>query len=106
LRENAHENVKALREAMGSATRALSTADLAALITKEHPDRNVSASTVQRWELDVEPDFESVAIMARMAKVTFEQFARGTRGRPVGQMDKSDMTAVPPNDHGDKRDVK
>jgi hypothetical protein len=74
---NVTDNVRALRVALGSVSKELSMADLAALINQRHKDRQMSATTVMRWEGGVEPDIESIAIMAQLAGVTFEQFARG-----------------------------
>lgn len=77
LGPSVHDNVKALRKALGSVVDELSQAKLAALVQSAHPERKVSASQVQRWEADVEPDYLSVVIMARLAGVTFEEFALG-----------------------------
>ncbi len=77
LSRNVHENVRELRIALGSVYHELSLADLGKLVTEQHPTRSVSASTVQRWEKDVEPDYDSVTIMAMLAGCTFEEFAKG-----------------------------
>jgi hypothetical protein len=76
--------------ALGSVSRELSAAELGRLVSARHPDgRSVSASQVQRWEDAVEPDLESIRIMALMADVPFEAFAlgvkKGSPGKPVGR---------------------
>src|SRR6185437_6208905 len=68
LGRSVHENVRALRHALGSIRRELSAADLAERIAEVHPfDRPISASTVQRWEKAIEPDLWSIKIMAELA---------------------------------------
>lgn len=80
LGRDVHENVGRLRVALGSIAKALSFAELGRVITERHPKgRSVSPSQVQRWETDVQPDLESIEIMAQLAGVTFEEFALGTR---------------------------
>jgi transcriptional regulator with XRE-family HTH domain len=79
LGRNVRENIKALRAAMGSATRELSRADLAKLITDELPTRPVSDSTIRWWERGKgQPEYHVAAVMARFAGVSFEQFCLGT----------------------------
>lgn len=78
LGKDIHENVRALRVALGSVTKELSRDDLAKLIRDEHPEgRTLNGTTVQRWEADVDPDLQSLRIMAKLAGVSFEQFALG-----------------------------
>lgn len=99
------QNVANLRVALGSATRALSRDDLAKLITEQHPTRVLSGSSVERWEKDgVEPDYESAAIMARLAGVPFEAFALGdTSGRPETHYDVADNPSIPDPEMGKAR---
>ena len=78
LYRDVHENVRSLRVALGSVARELSRDDLADLIRKRHPkERAVGKSSIERWEDDSEPDIHSIAIMADLAKVSFEAFAKG-----------------------------
>lgn len=80
LKANVHENVEELRRVLGSVTRPISRADLATLLNQRDPSRQRNATTVRRWELErVEPDYDSVGIMADLAGVGFESFARGAR---------------------------
>lgn len=77
LQANVFANVRALREALGSVAKELSLADFAEAINQAHAGRQLNSTTIARWESGVEPDLESIAIMAKLAGVTFEQFALG-----------------------------
>lgn len=70
------ENVRRLRESMGSVKRPLSQADLAEHIRERHPlKRPVNSSVVARWESgEVEPDVWSLVVMAQIANVPIETF--------------------------------
>ena len=83
LGRNVRENIKALRSALGSATRELSRDDLARLINDELPQRSLTGSTVRWWEKGRgQPEYRVAAVMARLAGCSFEQFCLGT-GEPV-----------------------
>jgi transcriptional regulator with XRE-family HTH domain len=76
------QSVAALRARLGSAVRPLSFADLARLISADHPG-TVSTTTVYRWELGSrEPDLHSLRIMADLAGVSMEAFAFGASASP------------------------
>jgi transcriptional regulator with XRE-family HTH domain len=92
LGPDVHANVHALRVALGSITRELSTAELAKMIADRHPGgRAVSSTVIQRWEKGgVEPDIHSIRLMAELAGVAYEQFALGTGTR------NTERPAVPP----------
>lgn len=77
LGANVHENVTALRRALGSVTKELSRNDLAKLLNQRSTERQLNGSTVGRWEDDVEPDIQSIVSMAELAGVPFEAFALG-----------------------------
>lgn len=80
------ENIVALRKALGSATRALSRADLALILTERHPaNRSISESAVRWWEQGQgEPDVLTIHVMAQLAGVPFERFALGAEEKAVG----------------------
>lgn len=85
LGSDVHENIRALRHALGSVARPLSFAALAELI-------GVGATSVQRWEKDgAEPDYESTRRMAELAEVSFEQFALGDPEKRADPFDSEDM---------------
>lgn len=77
LGANVSENVFALRVAAGSVMSPLSTAKMAALVGARHATRKVTPTLIQRWEEGVEPDYESLRILAELAGVSFEAFALG-----------------------------
>lgn len=80
LGADVHENVAALRVALGSISRPLSFAGLAEIV-------GVGATSIQRWEKDgAEPDIRSMRRMAELAGVTFEQFAVGNGTAPSIQL--------------------
>jgi transcriptional regulator with XRE-family HTH domain len=78
VQPSVHANIAELRRFLGSRTRALSYSDLAELLNARDTSRRRNASTVQRWEKSgVEPDLNSIAAMAELAGVTFQEFALG-----------------------------
>jgi hypothetical protein len=104
LGRDVHENVRNLRRALGSVAAELSAARLAGLVGSAHPTRRVSPSQVQRWEVDVEPDYLSTIIMAHYAGVSFEQFALGSTqyvmaGATMLRLHAVDPSEEKPADH-------
>jgi hypothetical protein len=81
LAENVTANVQALRTALGSVAKPLSWADFARALIENGGRETLNASTAHGWGQGAEPDLQSIAIMARMAGVTFEEFALGPGSR-------------------------
>lgn len=82
VQPDVHRNVVQLRHALGSATRALSQADLAELLNAKDGGTR-GQSTIRNWEKGTEPDLQSIRLMAELAECSFEEFALGLppRGR-------------------------
>ncbi len=76
--ENVSANVQELRRFLGSISKPLSFDDLATIVAEKHPTRRtLNGTTVMRWADGTEPDIASIAIMANLAGVSFEEFALG-----------------------------
>lgn len=85
LGANVHENISALREALGSVERPLSFAALARRV-------GVGSTSIQRWEKDgAEPDIHSIRRMAELAGVTYEEFALGDPAKRADPFASDDM---------------
>lgn len=92
LRSSLAENIAALREALGSAKRALSRDDLAEMIRDVDASLDVTGSGIRWWEQRRgEPGVRVIQVMAQLAGVPFERFALGADAASATAYDEPEL---------------